>query len=188
MLTYIIYMSALIIMDMQYDYCDGGPLAHNKSLLIIPQINRIRNDYDMVIFIKKRLQSNHSIFKYYGGTLPVHCVDGTNGEKLHGDLIINPTDIIIHRCSLQKYDSNSAFYDAESINKLTRLKQILQSNHITKLYFCGNGMDNSIFSTIIDAINFKYKCYILQDIVASIDPNKSDECIAYLQPLGITLL
>ncbi len=180
-------MSALIIMDMQYDYCNGGPLAHDKSLLIIPQINRIRNTYNLIIFTKKRLQSNHSIFKYYGGSFPIHCVDNTNGEKLHGDLLITPTDIIIHRCSLQQYDSNSAFYDAESINKPTRLKQILQSNHITDLHFCGNGMDNSIFSTIIDAINYKYKCHILKDIIASIDSNKCDECIAYLLSLGVTL-
>jgi nicotinamidase/pyrazinamidase len=177
--------SALIVMDMQYDFCEGGIISHDKSLLIIPRINRMRDNYDSVIFTKKQLQHNHSTFKSYGGIYPPHCVLNTIGEKLHDDLIIKTNDIIINRGTLQKYDSNSAFYDAEAIEKVTRLKQILKANKIETLYFCGNGMDNSIYSTIIDAINNKYKCYIVINAVTCTDNKKMVECIKYLKTLGV---
>ena len=180
--------SALIVMDMQYDFCEGGTMAHERSLVIIPMINRMRDNYDHVIFIKKQLQTNHSIFKQYGGTYPEHCVKGTNGEKIHDDLIIKNEDVVIHRGTLQKYDSNSAFYDAEPISKPTRLKQVLKAYDIQNLYFCGNGMDNSIYSTIIDAINNKFKCYIIKNAVTCIDENKMNLCIDYLNKINVEQL
>lgn len=180
--------SALIIMDMQYDFCDGGILPHDKSLLIIPRINRLRDRYDFVFFLKKSLQYNHSIFKEYGGDLHSHCVSGTNGERLHDDLIIKPDDVVIHRGTLQKYNSNSGFYDAEAIYKDTRFKQILRAHDIQNLYFCGNGMDSSIYSTIIDGINNKYKCYVIRTAVTCFDEEKMKECIDYLHTLNVEFI
>lgn len=172
--------TALIIVDMQYDYCDGGPLPHDNSISIIPTINRIRNDYDHVIFLTKQLQFNHSCFKLYGGVHPSHVVKGTDGQKIHDDLIIKDNDIIITRGSLQKYDSSTGFYDAESIKKETKLKQTLNMHNIDKLYFCGNGIDSSIYSTIIDAVNNNFECYIIEDAITYMDKNEKDKCITYL--------
>jgi nicotinamidase/pyrazinamidase len=180
--------SALIIMDMQYDFCEGGIFPHDKSLIIIPKINRMRDKYDLIIFVKKQLQHNHSIFKQYGGNYFSHCVVDTIGEKIHADLIVKPNDIIINRGTLQKYNSNTAFYDAEAIYKPTRLKQILQAYEIQDLYFCGNGMDNSIYSTVIDAVNNKYKCNIITNAVTCINETEMKKCMNYLKELGVTLI
>ncbi len=180
--------SALIIMDMQYDFCEGGPMSHDRSLVIIPMINRMRENYNHVIFVKKQLQNNHSIFKQYGGTYPIHCVKGTNGEKIHDDLITKNEDIVIHRGTLQKYDSNSAFYNAEQISNVTRLKQMLNGYDIKNLYFCGNSMDSSIYSTIIDAVNYNFKCYIIKNAVTSSNESKMDECINYLKTLDVSII
>jgi nicotinamidase/pyrazinamidase len=175
-------------MDMQYDFCEGGAIPHDRSLVIIPMINRIRDGYDYIIFTKKQLQYNHSIFKQFGGNYPSHCVPYTIGEKINDDLIVKPTDIIIHRGTLQKYDSNSAFYDAESISKSTKLNQILCAHNIDKLYFCGNGMDNSIYSTILDALNYKYKCHIIKNAVTCVNQIKMNNCIDYLKTLGVSFI
>ncbi len=180
--------SALIIMDMQYDFCEGGPMSYDRSLIIIPMINRMRENYDHIIFVKKQLQSNHSIFKQYGGIHPLHCIKGTNGEKIHDDLIIKNENIVIHRGTLQKYDSNSAFYNAEQISGETRLKQMLIGYDIGNLYFCGNGMDSSIYSTIIDAVNFKFKCHIIKNAVTCLNENKMSECIKYLKTLDVSVI
>jgi nicotinamidase/pyrazinamidase len=180
--------SALVIMDMQYDFCESGVLPHEKSLLIIPRINRMRDTYDLIIFVKKQLQYNHSIFKQYGGSFPIHCVVDTNGEHIHDDLIIKTDDIVINRGTLQKYDSNSAFYDAEEIYKETRLKQILLAYNIKNLFFCGNGMENSIFSTIMDAIKNKYKCTVISNAITYLDENKMNTCVEYLQTLDVEFI
>lgn len=180
--------SALIIMDMQYDFCESGVLPHDKSLLIIPRINRMRDKYDLIIFVKKQLQYNHSIFKQYGGTYPEHCVLGTTGENIHDDLIIKTDDIIINRGTLQKYDSKSAFYDAEPISKETRLNQILKAYKIKNLYFCGNGMDTSIYSSVMDGINFQYNCVVISNAVTHMDEEKMELCVQYLKTLGMQFM
>lgn len=181
-------MSALIVIDMQYDFCDGGPLAHNKSLMMIPQINMIRDNHKLIIFTKKQLQYNHSIFKNFGGSMISHCISGSRGEKLHDDLIVKSSDIIINRGTLQQYDSNSAFYDAESLSKMTRLYQILKAEKICELYFCGNGIDNVIYSTIIDALNFRFKCYVYSNVVTHVNEKSMNECITQLREWGIIFI
>lgn len=177
--------NALIIMDMQYDLCNGGPLAFEGSLNIIPTINRIRDNYDHVIFIKKRYPENHSNFKQFGGKNPKHCIQDTDGEKIHNDIIFTPNDFVISRGSLQKYDSTSAFYDAEDIDRETRLLTILKMHDIRTLYFCGNDMENVIFSTIMDAIKFNYKCYIVKDAITYNDIEKVKKSIDYLDKLNV---
>ena len=127
--------NALLIIDMQYDLCNGGPMAFENSLNIIPIINRLRDNYDNVIFVRKWYPENHSSFKQFGGKYPKHCVQDTSGANIHNDIISKKDDCIISRGSLQKYDSNSAFCDAEPISKQTRLKQVLKAYDIQKLYF-----------------------------------------------------
>lgn len=179
--------NALVILDMQYDLCNGGSVAFENALNIIPIINRIRDNYDYVIFIKKRYPENHSCFKQFGGKKPKHCIQDTDGEKIHNDIISTSKDFIVSRGSLQKYDSNSAFYDAEDIERETRLKTILKMNNISTLYFCGNDMENVIFSTIMDAIKFNYKCFLIKDAITYNDVEKAKKYMDYLDELDVKL-
>ncbi|QKF94392.1 isochorismatase [Fadolivirus algeromassiliense] len=181
-------INALVIIDMQYDLCNGGPLAFERSLNIIPIINRIRDEYDHIIFVKRSYPDNHSTFKQYGGKHPKHCVNGTDGEKIHNDIIMSINDTIIARGNLQKYGSSSAFYDAEDIERETRLKPILKINNIKKLYFCGNDFENTIFSTIMDAIKFNYKCCVIKDAITYNDKEKMEKTIEYLKKLNVEII
>lgn len=180
--------SALIVIDMQYDLCNGGPMAHENSFEIIPEINRIRNKYSHIIFIKKSYAKNHSCFKKYGGKHPEHCIENTHGERIHGEIIISNNDFVIGRGSLQKYDSNSAFYDAEDIKKETKLLSILNINKVNTLYFCGNGFDTIIFSTIMDALNYKFECIVIKNAITCINKKKSDEYMKFLVSMGIKII
>ncbi len=180
--------NALIIIDMQYDLCNGGPMAFENSLNIIPVINRIRDDYDYVVFVKKLYPENHSSFRQFGGKNPKHCIQNTVGANIHNDIISKKDDYIISRGSLQKYDSNSAFYDAEDIKRETTLKMILRMNDISNLYFCGNGMDNIIFSTIMDAIKFRYKCHIIKDAITYDNKEKTEKYLSYLNGVNVDII
>lgn len=177
--------TALIIVCMQNDFCNGGSMAFENALEIIPIINRTRDNYDYTIFIKKTYPDNHAIFKEYGGKLPKHCIENTYGQKIHDDIIIKNTDYIINIGCLQKYDSNSAFFEAEDIEKETKLKTILDMNDIKNLYFCGNDMEKVIFSTIMDAINRRYKCYIVENSITFNNKEKSQKLLDYLSMLKI---
>ncbi len=179
---------ALIIMDMQNDFCDGGPIPHMKSLEIIPMINKLRDEFKCVILTRELHQANHSSFKEYGGKLHSHCIENQDGSKFNPHLEISPNDIIITRGTLQKFDSASAFYDAEDIQKETNLRHLLQINGINELYFCGISIDKSIFSTIMDAINFKYICYVYKDYIAYSNKEICDKNIKYLESLGVKFI
>lgn len=179
---------ALIIVDMQNDYCEGGSMAYKKSLKIIPKINRLRDDFPFVIFTRDLHSENHCSFKQNGGKYPKHCIQGTYGSDIHKDIISKFDDIIINKGTLTEYDSDSIFYDASDIDKLTKLKNLLLVNKITDLYFCGNGLESNIFSSIIDAINFKFKCHIIINCVTYLNKIKAVECINYLKNLDVSII
>jgi nicotinamidase/pyrazinamidase len=179
---------ALIIIHMQNDFCDGGPMANIDSFKIIPTINRIRANYDLIIFVKYAHPSNHSSFKQFGGTHPTFCVDGTKGCELNQDVLVKSSDVVIEVGTLQKYDTTSAFYNADGIEKQSKLKFVLQINNIKELYFCGNSMDNFIFSSIMDAINFQFKCFVVRDAIGYYDKEKVDIKIKYLESMGVIIL
>lgn len=175
---------ALIIMDMQNDFSIYGPIPHEKSLDIIPIINQLRGEFKIVFLIIEEHQENHSSFKKY----PPHCIADQKGSEFIPHLDILDTDIIIKRGTLQKYSSTSAFYDAEDIQKETNFRNILQMNNITDLYFCGISMDKSIFSTVLDAINFKYNCYLYKNAIAYSNINLYNKNIAFLEKLEVTII
>lgn len=181
-------MTALIIVTMQYDFCNGGPLANEKSLQIIPKINRIRDDYDHIIFLKKSHQHNHSSFKLHGGTIQKHCMIDTHGWEIHNDIILKENDIIIEFGTLQKYNSMSGFYDADSINKETKLKNCLKNKNIKKIYWCGTMMETYLYSTIMDALNYRYECYLVCDAYGYIDQKESKNAVQFLENLGVIIV
>lgn len=179
---------ALIIMEMQYDFCEGGPIPHANSLNIIPIINKIRNDFNFVIFVNDCHPNNHCSFKNFGGNLNKHCVFNMPGSKIHDGLLINDKDLIINKGTLQKYDTTSAFFDAESIDRPTKLKDYLKMNKITELYFCGNGLDETIFSTLIDAVNYRYKCYVIKNAITYLNKDTYSKCVNYLKTIDVNFI
>ncbi|AYV77326.1 MAG: isochorismatase [Barrevirus sp.] len=179
---------ALIIMDLQNDFCNGGPIPHFNSLTIIPKINSIRDSFKHVFLCRELHQENHSSFKECGGKLQKHCIIGTNGSEFNEHLTILPDDIIVDRGTLQKFDSSSAFYDSEDTKKETNLRHLLTINGLTDLYFCGISMDTSIFSTVLDAINWRYNCYIYKDCIAYLNEEKCEANIKYLEQLGVKFI
>lgn len=181
-------LTALIVTDMQYDICDGGPLANINSLAIVPKINNLRENYDFVIFTIKSHPEKHSSFKQYGGTYVKHCIEGTHGGELHNDLIVSEKDFIIKRGTQFSYNSDSGFYDDEASKKTTRLGYYLQVNNVKNLYFCGNNMDTCIFSTVLDALNNKFNCHLITNAIGYVSEEKYNNKIKFLESLGITLI
>jgi nicotinamidase/pyrazinamidase len=179
---------ALIIVDMQYDFCQGGPISYLNSIHIIPIINKIRDNFDKVIFTKDLHSPNHMSFKESGGKYTKHCVEHTQGAEIHRDLIIKNIDMTINKGTLQMYDSNSVFYNAETIQKETIIKNILNAEKIKKIYFCGNSLDDCIFSSAIDSLSFKFETYVIEDAVSYSDKNNIDKCLEYLRSLGINII
>lgn len=175
--------SALIICNLQNDFCEGGPVAIDNSLKIIPTINRIRDKFKTVIFIKLWHPDDHISFE----KVKV-CIQNTKGAELNPGVVHKDTDYIVHIGTLSLYNSLSGFYNAKTINKESNLNSILVKEGIKNLYVCGIAIEDSIFSTIMDALNLQYKCYLVED--ASIGKNNVNvkKCYNYLEMMDVKII
>ena len=181
--------SALLVVDIQNDFFSGGAFEIPNAFHIIPKINRIKSQFDIIIYSKDWHPINHESFKTNGGTWPIHCVQYTDGAKLHLGLIIDDSkDYILHKRTNKKLDSYSAFYDSKEDDTKTILDKILDENNIKHLYICGLVLEYTIFSTLLDAIKFRYKAYLINDATISLHEDKINKCLTHLKRFGVKIV
>ena len=176
--------SALIIVDMQNDFCEGGSLAVNGSLDIIPTINELREkNFDYVVMTRDWHPQDHVSFcsNHEGQNLfshivvpetgrgqvmwPDHCVQGKRGAEFHPDVVVKDSDIQILKGQNKLVESYSGFGgDGED----TGLTEKLQSYGVTKVYVCGLAFDYCVGSTAESAAQAGFHTMLIQDATRSV--------------------
>lgn len=179
---------ALIICNYQNDFCIDGAIPIKKSLDIIPIINRIRDKFDIVIFIKDWHPRDHSSFISHGGKWIEHCIQDRYGAEINSGVYVDKMDEIIHKGSLSLYDSYSAFYNAKTVLKETNLNNILKKNNVVDLYFCGLYFEVFIFSSVLDGVMFKYNCYVIDDLSLPKDEKNAVKSRDYLKNINVKFI
>jgi len=185
-------VSALLVTDLQNDFCSGGSVEVPNSLTIIPIINRIKNNFDVIIFSKDWHPNDHVAFKENGGKWPPHCIQYSNGAELHDGLDIDKDrDYIVHKGTNPKYDSYSAFYDSKEIGLQSILHSILEENKVTDFYVCGLAAEHCVYCTLLDGVKDRrsgYKCHLIKDATVGFDEEKINKCNNHLQKLGVKII
>jgi nicotinamidase/pyrazinamidase len=159
-------MTALLVIDIQNDLCEGGIMASKKSSDIISIVNRIKSKFNTVIFSMDNHTKDNISFKKRGGKYNQHCVVNTNGCKLNSFLNYDKNkDLTIIKGDYDDYDTDSCFYRVKNnnINIETNLRHILNENNIKTLYICGLGFEHCIYNTILDAYKFRINTIIIED-------------------------
>lgn len=163
---------ALIIVDVQNDFCEGGALEVPRANEIIPYINLLmeKNEYDQIILTQDWHPDNHKSFassngKKIGDTIilngipqfmwPDHCVQGTFGAEFHKDLNIEKVNHIIQKGTNIDFDSYSGFQDNNQVVK-TDLDDYLKTHDIQLLEIVGLALDYCVKYTCLDAANLGY--------------------------------
>jgi nicotinamidase/pyrazinamidase len=180
--------TALLVIDVQNDFCAGGQLAVAHGEAVVPLINNIARRFETVVLTQDWHPENHisfaarhrskkpfeSITLPYGEqTLwPTHCVQATPGAELHKDLAIPNASLIIRKGSNQYIDSYSAFLEADRITK-TGLNGYFASRGITDIFLCGLATDYCVAWSAEDAVHFGFKATIIEDACRAIDLNGS---------------
>jgi nicotinamidase/pyrazinamidase len=180
--------TALLVIDVQNDFCPGGALAVADGDAIVPIINRIAQNFETVVITQDWHPANHisfaaqhrgrapfeSITLPYGEqTLwPTHCVQATPGAELHRGLAIPHANLILRKGSNQYIDSYSAFLEADRITK-TGLDGYFSSRGITDVYLCGLATDYCVAWSAEDAVHFGLHATIIEDACRAIDLNGS---------------
>jgi len=193
--------AALLVIDVQNDFCPGGALAVADGDAIIPLINDLTQNFSTVVLTQDWHPAAHISFAaqhagrtpfetitldYGPQTLwPTHCVMATEGAAFHKDLAIPHASAIIRKGSNPAIDSYSAFLEADRTTK-TGLDGYLRSRGITELFLCGLATDYCVAWSAEDAVTFGFKTTILENACRAIDLNSSlDSAWARLKTAGV---
>ncbi len=175
-------VSALLVVDVQNDFCPGGALAVKDGDKVIPPLNRIIQFFEKteepVIFSMDWHPPDTKHFKEFGGKWPVHCAHWTNGASLHQKLYIPERSIIVIKGTGIEDDGYSPFE-----GKCPRkgkwqgkfLDTILCELNINKLYVGGLATDYCVKYACLDARRSGYTVYLLTDACRAVNIKPTDE-------------
>jgi len=179
---------ALLVIDVQNDFCPAGALAVVGGNEIIPHINEEMAKYDCVVLTQDWHPKGHSSFATshegknplelikmpYGDQVlwPDHCVQGSKGSEFHPDLNIEQANAIIRKGSNPFIDSYSAFFENDKKTP-TGLDGYLKSLEIEKINLVGLATDFCVNYSAQDAANLGYKVSVLEKMCRAIDLNGS---------------
>ncbi|HBR12431.1 MAG TPA: bifunctional nicotinamidase/pyrazinamidase [Chryseobacterium sp.] len=197
---------ALIIVDVQNDFCEGGALAVPDADSIIPYINLLleENEYDQVVLTQDWHPENHKSFasnngKNVGETIslngvpqfmwPDHCVQGTFGADFHSDLNRDKVTHIIQKGKNPEIDSYSAFQDNNHFMK-TGLEDFLRYHDIQLVEIVGLALDYCVKFTALDAVNAGFvTCLHFNGTKAvNVKPENGKNAIYDMLERGVTIL
>ena len=179
--------TALIVGDVQNDFCPGGALQVKDGDLIIPACNKYIEMFEKkgltIYYIMDWHPPNHCSFKINGGIWPVHCVQESTGASFHPDL-----KIAANACIIQK--GTDPIKEAYSSFEQTELHANLQKDGIHTLYIAGLATDYCVKNTVIDACHHGYKVIVLLDAVKGVEVNIGDSARALkmMKDVGATFM
>ncbi len=167
---------ALLVVDVQNDFCPGGALAVPDGDRIIPRVNRT-----IELFVRRGLPvlatrdwhpavTKH--FKAFGGAWPPHCVQGTKGARFHPNLRLPKDAVILSKGMDPEQDSYSGF---QALNDGGRdLESVVHDLGIDELFVCGLATDYCVRATALDAQRRGIHVRVLDDAIKGVDLKSGD--------------
>lgn len=194
-------MKALLLIDIQNDFCPGGALAVPDGDAIVSVVNRLSGKASCVIQTQDWHPSDHSSFASnhedkdpyneitmnYGTQVlwPDHCVQGTEGADFHPELEQNRSQLIVRKGFRPHIDSYSAFFENDHETP-TGLHGYLQERGTKELYLAGLATDFCVKWSALDARKLGYKVHLISDAVRGIDLNGSvDQAMTEMEEAGV---
>ena len=178
--------SALLVVDVQNDFCTGGALAVSGSERVVAALNR---DLDAAIAQRVPIYASRdwhpaitTHFKQYGGPWPVHCVQGSDGARFHPDIHLPSSSIIVTKGESSENAGYSAFEGHTGDGKL--LLDDLQARGIRHLVVGGLATDYCVRASVLDALDAGLDVTLLEDAIAGVDPEGSRQAVDEMRQKG----
>jgi nicotinamidase/pyrazinamidase len=157
--------SALLIVDVQNDFCPGGALPTPQGDNIVPVINKLMDKFSLVIASRDWHPEETNHFNKW----PVHCLRETYGADFPDGLDTNKIEQIFDKGTGTIDDGYSAF---EATNK--DLAEYLKENKVNEIYITGLTAEFCVKSTVNDALKYGFKTYVIKDAIEGIRENEDD--------------
>lgn len=182
---------ALLVVDVQNDFCPDGALAVPEGDKVVPVINRyieLFRQAGLPIYFTRDWHPPVTVhFKAYGGTWPSHCVQGTKGAEFHPELNIPSGSVVMSKGDDPGQDSYSAF--AGHDRKGRGLAEVLKEDGIGHFYIGGLATDYCVRQTSLDALISGFEVTVLTDAIKGVDlvPGDSERAIEEIRQKGARL-
>jgi len=179
---------ALIIVDVQNDFCPGGALAVSGGDEVVPVLNRVIERFTeagLPIFATRDWhpeKTNH--FKIYGGIWPVHCVQGTRGAEFHAGLEVGKDIVVVSAGMVPDEDGYSGFQARDPSG--ARLAELLQRKGVERIIVGGLATDYCVKHTVLDGLKEGFKVLLLADAIRAVNlkPHDGELAIAEMVRAG----
>ena len=162
---------ALIVVDVQNDFCPGGSLAVATGDEVVAPLNELMKEFldrgEPVFKTRDWHPPTAKHFAAYGGTWPVHCVRNTPGAEFHPGLFDDPRITIISKGIDESADGYSGFDG-------TNLAQILRDQEVKEVWVGGLATDYCVKHTVLDALQQGFEVKALADAMRAVDLNPTD--------------
>ena len=182
-------MKALIIVDVQNDFCPGGALAVPEGDRVVPIINRIQASFDLIVATQDWHPRNHGSFaanhpgRRPGERIeldglpqilwPVHCVVDSHGAELHSELDRTRIARVFRKGTNPNVDSYSAFFD-NARRESTGLDDYLKGRGVTDVHLCGLTTDYCVKFSALDAAGLGFKTHVIEPACRGVNLRAGD--------------
>jgi nicotinamidase/pyrazinamidase len=198
-------MNALILVDLQNDFCPGGALPVPEGDRVIPVVNGIIKKFDLVVATQDWHPANHGSFaaNHPGNKpgdridlaglpqipWPVHCVQGTSGAELHSELNCAAIECIFRKGEDPKLDSYSGFFD-NGHRKATGLGDFLKNRGVASVYLCGLATDYCVKHTALDAVSLGFETFFIENACRGVNlqPGDVERAIEEMRAMGVRVI
>ena len=176
-------MKALIIVDIQNDFCPGGTLAVSDGDVVVAPVNVLIASFERAgspVFLTRDWHpENHCSFSAHGGIWPAHCITGSDGAAFHPRLNVPNTAVIISKADKKDRDAYSGFEG-------TNLDSELKALGVTGLIVAGLATDYCIKNTVLDALKLGYETSVAEDGIraVNIEPDDGKKAVREMKEAG----
>jgi nicotinamidase/pyrazinamidase len=172
-------MDALIVVDVQNDFCPGGALAVPHGDAVIEPLNWLMRQHDLVVATRDWHPPDHSSFAEHGGPWPVHCVQDTHGAQLRSDLDRDAIDVVVDKGQDREADGYSGFEG-------TDLDRLLRERGVERLHIGGLALDYCVKNTALDALRkgFPVTVHLAATRAVEVEEGDGERAVEEMRAVG----
>jgi len=172
---------ALIVVDVQNDFCPGGALPVPNGDRVVPPINEILKKGWFAVATRDWHPKDHCSFQENGGIWPAHCIQGTFGAQFHPSLDLSRIQAVISKATEADKEAYSGFQG-------TSLVRLLRERGIERVFVCGLATDYCVKATALDARKEGFEVVVLEDAIRGVEVKSGDcaKAIEEMKAAGVT--
>lgn len=172
---------ALIVVDVQKDFCSGGALPIQSGDDVVPVLNEWIEAASTcgarVVFSRDWHPADHASFQEQGGPWPQHCVQNTQGAEFHAQLKVPRSTQIVSKGTARTADNYSAFDG-------TNLAAQLECQAVRRVWIGGLAQDICVRATVLDACQLGFEVHLIADATRPVDKEQGRKALEEMRAVG----